>query len=123
GPGTGKTSTVVKILALLAEQAEQRGRALPVVQLMAPTGKAAARMMEAIGQGLEALQLPEKLHQSIAAQASTIHRALGVLPYNSTRFSRGKDFRLRADVVLVDEASMVDLSLMRHLLEALRDDA
>lgn len=123
GPGTGKTSTVVKILALLAEQAEQQSKPLPVVQLMAPTGKAAARMMEAIGQGLASLNLPEKLRQSIAAQASTIHRALGVLPYNSTRFARGRDFRLRADVVLIDEASMVDLSLMRHLLDALRDDA
>ena len=123
GPGTGKTSTVVKILALLAEQAEQRGQPLPVVQLLAPTGKAAARMMEAIGQGVERLELSEKIRQSIASQASTIHRALGVLPYNSTRFARGRDFRLRADVVLVDEASMVDLSLMRHLLDALRDDA
>ena len=123
GPGTGKTSTVVKILALLAEQAEQREQPLPVVQLLAPTGKAAARMMEAIGQGLERLDLPERIRHSIASQATTIHRALGVLPYNSTRFARGRDFRLRADVVLVDEASMVDLSLMRHLLDALRDDA
>lgn len=123
GPGTGKTSTVVKILALLAEQAQTEGRTLPLVQLMAPTGKAAARMVEAIHQGLEKLDLPSELREAVSGQASTIHRALGVLPQNSTRFARNAENRLRADVVLVDEASMVDLSLMRHLLDALRDDA
>jgi exodeoxyribonuclease V alpha subunit len=70
GPGTGKTSTVVKILALLAEQASQEGKGAPLVQLLAPTGKAAARMMEAIRGALVRLDLPEELRESLASSSS-----------------------------------------------------
>lgn len=120
GPGTGKTSTVVKILALFFDWARERGAAPPVIELLAPTGKAAARMMEAISSALEGMENGALLRKHIH-DASTIHRALGVLPDNKNRFRRGPEHPLRADVVIVDEASMVDLSLMRHLTEALRD--
>lgn len=123
GPGTGKTSTVVKILALLGDQAEALGKTAPHVQLLAPTGKAAARMMEATLQALERLDLPEERRRRMLGEASTIHRALGVFPDNPTRYRRGPEQRLRADVVIVDEASMIDLALMRHLCQALKQDA
>jgi exodeoxyribonuclease V alpha subunit len=122
GPGTGKTSTVAKILALLFDEARDRGQRPPVIQLLAPTGKAAARMMEAITTALREWDAPSSLHASVGS-ATTIHRALGVIPGNENRFRRGREQPLRADVVLVDEASMVDLALMRHLLEALRPTA
>lgn len=122
GPGTGKTSTVVKILALIFDLAEQRGESPPVVELLAPTGKAAARMMETIQSALENMEDGARLRSHIR-EAATIHRALGVLPHNRNRFRRGPSHPLRADVVIVDEASMVDLSLMRHLAEALRPRA
>lgn len=122
GPGTGKTSTVVKILALFVDWAEQRSAPPPVIALLAPTGKAAARMMEAISSALAGMENGASLRKHIQ-EAATIHRALGVLPHNKNRFRRGPDHPLRADVVIVDEASMVDLSLMRHLSEALRPGA
>ncbi len=123
GPGTGKTSTVVKILALLFEKAEHEGQTLPVVQLLAPTGKAAARMMEAIASASEKLVLSPQVKAAMVGEASTIHRALGVIPNNSSRFFRGPQQLLLADIVLVDEASMVDLALMRHLVGALKEGA
>lgn len=123
GPGTGKTSTVVKILALLAEEAKTRGEVPPFVQLLAPTGKAAARMMEAIHAALAELPTADDLKASLTSTCSTIHRALGVLPGNPNRFNRGREHPLRADVVIVDEASMVDLALMRHLVDSLKDGA
>jgi exodeoxyribonuclease V alpha subunit len=122
GPGTGKTSTVVKILALIFDFAEHCGEEPPSAYLLAPTGKAAARMMEAIQSALEAMECGPRLRHHIR-EATTIHRALGVLPHNKNRFRRGPNHPLRADVVIVDEASMVDLSLMRHLVEALRPSA
>jgi len=123
GPGTGKTSTVVKILVLLLEKARHEGSRYPVVQLMAPTGKAAARMSDAIESAVGRMGLDEEIRTQLSSTATTIHRALGVLPYSSTRYARGRERRLSADVVLVDEASMVDLGLMRHLLDALPDGA
>ncbi len=122
GPGTGKTSTVVKILGLYFDDAERRGAQPPTIQLLAPTGKAAARMMEAIFGALSRMDGSETLRAHIA-EASTIHRALGVNFDNKNRFRRGADHPLRADVVIVDEASMVDLSLMRHLVESLAPGA
>lgn len=122
GPGTGKTSTVIKILALFFDWAERRGDPPPVIELLAPTGKAAARMMEAISSALDGMENGTRLRRHIR-EAATIHRTLGVLPQNKNRFRRGPGHPLRADVVIVDEASMVDLSLMRHLSEALREGA
>lgn len=123
GPGTGKTSTVVKILALLGDMAEKRDELQPTVQLLAPTGKAAARMMEAIHGASSSLDLTPERKKTLVSGASTIHRALGVIPNNPNRFRRGPAHPLRADVVIVDEASMIDLALMRHLVEALREGA
>lgn len=123
GPGTGKTSTVVKILALLAQQALSQNRPAPEVLLLAPTGKAAARLMESIRKAKSELKAPPEVLAAITESASTIHRALGVLPDSRTRFRRNALRPLSADVVLVDEASMVDVALMSHLFEALRPDA
>lgn len=117
GPGTGKTSTVVKILALLAEQALSRGRPAPRTHLLAPTGKAAARLSEAIQRAKAELPISNEVRRAIADQASTIHRALGVIP-GSQRFAHDREAPLATDVVVVDEASMVDLALMARLLDA-----
>ncbi len=124
GPGTGKTSTVVKILALLFEVAHRENRPTPEIMLLSPTGKAAARMMESIAEAQKTLEMSEVAREQFAqrgalSQAVTVHRALGVVPQNSNRFRHGPGHPLPADVVLVDEASMIDLSLMRHLVDAL----
>jgi exodeoxyribonuclease V alpha subunit len=126
GPGTGKTSTVVKILALLVEQALARAPAatvrraaeLPRMLLLAPTGKAAARLSEAIKRAKGALQATAEVRAAIPDEASTIHRALGTIGGHAQRFRHHRDAPLAADVIVVDEASMVDLALMARLLEA-----
>ena len=118
GPGTGKTFTVVKLLALLIEEALQRARHLRVT-LLAPTGKAAARLSESIRRATRDLDCADAVKQAIPAEASTIHRCLSPIAGSSTHFRYNADNPLFADVVLVDEASMVDLALMHRLLEAL----
>ncbi|TNF35230.1 MAG: exodeoxyribonuclease V subunit alpha, partial [Deltaproteobacteria bacterium] len=121
GPGTGKTSTVVRVLAALLDQAPELR-----VQLLAPTGKAAVRMSEAIREAKEdreRLDVSDAVRALIPEDASTIHRALGYQPGSPTRFFHGEDYPLLADVVVVDEASMVDLSLMTKLVLAVRPDA
>ncbi len=123
GPGTGKTSTVVRILALLAEQALSRAERPPRVLLLAPTGKAAARLVESIRSAKGQLALPVEVSSAIVEEASTIHRALGVTRESASRYLRNAHRPLVADVVLVDEASMVDLALMRHLVEAVPREA
>lgn len=115
GPGTGKTFTVVKILALLAEQAQGRRLA---VGLAAPTGKAAARVQEAIDLALDRLDLDPAARACIPAEASTIHRLLGARP-DSVYYRHHRDNLLPLDVLVVDEASMADLALMAKLVEAL----
>jgi len=124
GPGTGKTSTVAKILALLCEQslAETPSRK-PRCLLLAPTGKAAARLHESIARAKAELRCSDEVRAAIAEEASTIHRALGLQPDGARRFRRDRESRLAADVVVVDEASMVDLALMARLLDAIPDDA
>ena len=104
GPGTGKTTTVARIVALVQELAGEGAQ--PLIGLCAPTGKAAARMQEAVGSSV---------------RASTIHRLLGWLPGGRFRHDSGN--RLPHDLVIVDETSMVPLSLMVRLVEAVRDDA
>lgn len=123
GPGTGKTSTVVKILALLVEQAIAHGRQPPSIELVAPTGKAAARMSEAIRRAKGALATAEAVRAAIPNEARTIHRCLGTIPDSTTKFRHGPDTPLAADVVVVDEASMVGLALMRRLVEAVLPSA
>lgn len=115
GPGTGKTSTVLRILALLTGQAGAR----PLrIALAAPTGKAAARLQEAIRAAKPALGLePERLAQ-IPEEASTLHRLLGSRP-NSVYFRHNRDNPLPLDVLVVDEVSMVGLALMAKTVAAL----
>ncbi len=114
GPGTGKTTTVLKILILLLEKNPER-----LVRLAAPTGKAAARMRESLRQGLEKISVPSHLAERLEAiEASTVHRLLGAIP-GSVHFRHHAESPLAADVVVVDEASMVDLPLMAKLVDAL----
>jgi exodeoxyribonuclease V alpha subunit len=119
GPGTGKTSTVVKILVLLLEQAGDRKLNLA---LAAPTGKAAARLKETVKLAKTTLDCPKDLLSRISEDASTLHRLLGTIP-NSSKFRHHRGNPLPYDVVVVDEASMVDLPLMAKLVDALRDEA
>jgi exodeoxyribonuclease V alpha subunit len=111
GPGTGKTTTVARLLALLHDQPGPP----PRVALAAPTGKAAARLQEAV-----AAELPAEL-RSRTPDAATLHRLLGWRP--GGRFRYGRTQRLPFDVVVVDETSMVSLTLMARLLDAVRPEA
>ncbi len=117
GPGTGKTTTVSKLLALLVRQGLEQNKELHI-KLAAPTGKAAARLTESITGALGQLALAKEVTELIPTQASTIHRLLGVIPGRSV-FRRNQDNPLHLDVLVVDEASMVDLPLMAKLLQAL----
>jgi len=111
GPGTGKTSTVVRILGALVE-ADPNLRAV----LVAPTGKAATRLSASIRE--QRGDLPASIAQRIPEAASTIHRCLGYRPQSPTRFAHDAEHPLAADVVVLDEASMVDLAIMTKLVEA-----
>jgi exodeoxyribonuclease V alpha subunit len=124
GPGTGKTTTVARLLALLAEQAMAAGYPLPLVGLVAPTGKAAARMAEAVHDEAAKLGVDEAVReQLVTLNASTVHRLLGRHPAGANRFRHDRQNRLPHDVVVVDETSMMSLPLMARLLEAVRGDA
>lgn len=123
GPGTGKTYTVVKILALLVEQALRLSGRAPRVTLVAPTGKAAARLSESIRRAKNELDCSEEVRNAVPEEAATIHRCLGTVWGSSTRFRHDADTPLRTDVVLVDEASMVDLALMSRLVAAVPPEA
>ena len=115
GPGTGKTSTVVRLLALLLEQT---GEHPPRIAMAAPTGKAAARMQESIRGALETLPVEESVRQAMPDEARTLHRLLGVRPH-SLKFRHHRENPLPVDVLIVDEASMVDISMMARLVDAL----
>ncbi|MCV7386313.1 exodeoxyribonuclease V subunit alpha [Mycolicibacter longobardus] len=122
GPGTGKTTTVARLLALLAEQAEASGRPTLRIALAAPTGKAAARLTEAVAGEVAGLD-PVDQARLAGLQASTLHSLLGSRPGNSSRFKHNRGNRLPHDVIVVDETSMVSLTLMARLLEAVRPQA
>ena len=115
GPGTGKTTTVVNLLAcLIAQNPGCR------IALAAPTGKAAARMTEALRQ--RAAHLPDTLRAGLPSESSTVHRLLGVKPA-AGGFVHHAGHRLPIDVLVVDEASMLDLALATRLLEAVPETA
>ncbi len=118
GPGTGKTSTVLRLLAcVLAEQPAAR------IRLAAPTGKAAQRMLEALQDGLARLpaDLAASLSERLPDQALTLHRLLGADGQGG--FQHGAERPLALDWLIVDEASMLDLGLARQLFDALPDSA
>jgi exodeoxyribonuclease V alpha subunit len=123
GPGTGKTTTVARMLALIADQAAARGDRISVA-LTAPTGKAASRLQEAVTNELSRLGgVPEAVGLLGRPEGVTLHRLLGWRPDNTTRFRHDRANRLKHDVVVVDESSMVELTMMARLLEALRPDS
>jgi exodeoxyribonuclease V alpha subunit len=120
GPGTGKTTTVARIVALLAEQPG----AAPLVALAAPTGKAAARLEESVHQEARKLDVePEVRALLLGLRATTLHRLLGRRPGSNSRFRHDRANRLPHDAIVVDETSMVSLSLMARLVEAVRPEA
>jgi exodeoxyribonuclease V alpha subunit len=115
GPGTGKTTTVTRLLALMQHTALKSGDPLHI-QLVAPTGKAAARLIDSIGQAK--LKLPQGFDKALPSGCSTIHRLLGTVP-NSPFFKANQENPLHLDVLVIDEASMIDLPLMTKLFNAL----
>nr|WP_314583652.1 exodeoxyribonuclease V subunit alpha [uncultured Pseudomonas sp.] len=117
GPGTGKTTTVVRLLALLQSPAVERGKPLRI-RLAAPTGKAAARLTESISHQVQSLQVPEEVRQKIPSDVTTVHRLLGSRP-GTRHFRHHAGNPLPLDVLVVDEASMIDLEMMANLLDAL----
>ncbi|WP_404705044.1 exodeoxyribonuclease V subunit alpha [Yersinia vastinensis] len=119
GPGTGKTTTVAKLLTALIQLSQgQRLR----IQLAAPTGKAAARLTESLGNAIRQLPLTDDERKLFPEQASTLHRLLGAQP-NSQRLRYHQGNPLSLDVLVVDEASMVDLPMMARLIAALPEKA
>ena len=120
GPGTGKTTTIARIVALLLEQATAQGE-LPRIALGAPTGRAAARLEEAIQREAATMDVDPDLADALRrVRASTLHRLLGWRPDSHSRFRYDAGNRLPHETVIVDETSMVSLSLMAKLLAALR---
>ncbi len=118
GPGTGKTYAIARILATLIKQAQPT---VLRINLTAPTGKAAARLAESVQAAKSSLGLDPRILASIPETGSTIHRLLKPIK-GSPYFRYNSENPLPADVVIVDEASMVDLPLMSKLMQALSDD-
>ncbi len=115
GPGTGKTTTLSKLLALIVGLADQSP---PTIVLAAPTGKAAARVSESIGQAIDRLPVAQEIKQLMPKQAVTLHRLLGAKA-QSRSFVHDRNNPIVADWIVVDEASMIDLEMMAALLQAL----
>jgi exodeoxyribonuclease V alpha subunit len=123
GPGTGKTTTVTKLLALLVllqrkANSDEEPDKKQIIKLVTPTGKAAARLTESIKGAKSRLPIDVDIIELIPDEASTIHRLLGVKPHSS-EFIHHKDNPLHLDVLVVDEVSMVDLPMMAKLMAAL----
>jgi exodeoxyribonuclease V alpha subunit len=119
GPGTGKTTLVARVVAALEEQDDRL-----LVALAAPTAKAAVRLREAVHDEARALPVDDAVRaRLLALGASTLHRLLGSRRDSRSRFLHHAGNRLPHDVVVVDETSMVSLTMMSRLLGAVRDDA
>ncbi|EON92047.1 exonuclease V subunit alpha [Marinobacter lipolyticus SM19] len=129
GPGTGKTTTVVNLLAALqavaGESPERAGRKYRI-RLAAPTGKAAARLNESIGGAVSRLPLEalpgQVVLDDIPTKVTTLHRLLGSRP-DTRKFRHNRDNPLLVDILVIDEASMVDVDLMASVFDALPSDA
>ena len=117
GPGTGKTTTVAKLLGLICSNSRQ----LPRIALAAPTGKAAAHMARALHRALDGFSLPEKIYSHLVQlEGQTVHRLLELRPPQmQSAYNRWRP--LPYDVLVVDEASMLDTSLLLQLLRAVPD--
>jgi len=123
GPGTGKTTTIARLLLLRIARAYHTAQPLPRIRLAAPTGKAAERMatsLRASAQQFAAMGIDPALCAQLPSHGETIHRLLGVIA-GSARFRHHAGNPLPADVVVVDEASMLDLPLMGKLAQAIAD--
>ena len=121
GPGTGKTTTVARILAALIKlenKSEQHIR----IELAAPTGKAAARLTQSLAEAMKFMPLTDDERKILPNQAKTLHRLLGAQP-ESQQFRYHRDNHLVLDILIIDEASMVDLPMMSKLIEALPPNA
>lgn len=116
GPGTGKTYTIVRLLALLHGITPEKEQLR--ILLAAPTGKAAARLTESIALSIESLD--KTIQNRLPAKAVTLHQLLGANPHTNV-YRHNQDNPIHADVVVVDEASMIDLDMMASLLRALPD--
>ena len=119
GPGTGKSTLIARIIALILEQRKDSSMRIAIA---APTGKAAARLQEAIQNSKETLPVEAHIKVAIPIEASTLHRLMGTIP-GSPYFRHNGENPLPVDMVIVDEASMVDLALMSKLVQALPSDA
>jgi len=118
GPGTGKTSTIARLLLLRVAQSQAKGQALPRIALVAPTGRAAERMAESLRQTVQSLSdIDPQLAAALPSTGSTVHRLLGVIP-DSPEFRHHADNLLPFDIIVIDEASMIDLPLMCKLVQA-----
>lgn len=122
GPGTGKTTTVAAIVALVIEARFRQGERAPRTLLLAPTGKSAARLAEAVRRAKTRIDADDGILAHVPNEAQTVHRALGMRK-TGLRYSRHADAPLEADFVVVDEASMIDLTAMRQLLDAVPREA
>ena len=119
GPGTGKTTTVVKLMALLQGVRKRRGQSPLMIKLAAPTGKAAARLSESIEQAKG--RIPENLADELNIRCTTIHRLMGTR-YQSIHYTHNQQNPIHADLIVVDEASMIDLPMMSKFFHAVADD-
>jgi exodeoxyribonuclease V alpha subunit len=115
GPGTGKTTTVIRLAGLLQQLALEQGRKLRI-ELAAPTGKAAARLTESMNHAVS--HLPENVRSQVPVAVCTLHRLLGSRP-DTRRFIHHRQHQLHVDLLIVDEASMIDLEMMAAVLDAL----
>ncbi|MES5813643.1 exodeoxyribonuclease V subunit alpha [Pseudoxanthomonas sp. Soil82] len=125
GPGTGKTTTIARLLVLLAARAAAAGQPPPRIALAAPTGRAAERMAESLRKAAQLLAadgIDAGLLAPLSTSGSTLHRLLGTRP-DAPEFRHHAGNPLEVDLVVVDEASMIDLPLMAKLVEAVPDGA